>query len=790
METTLRISRSSNRDVSEPRIERRSRRAVAPGTRVGALSWAASIAVAMVACRGAAPASIPKPDRVVRMRVANLHAFARLYGVVRWFHPSDAAAAADWDRLAVEGVRRILDVPDVQSRRAMLAELFAPIAPTVHLAGRGEAYPTDPALHPASTAGLELVAWEHKGFGDSTFISEYVSKRRHRDHLVPLPGDPFVALRQTIDATPFRGARIRMRGLARATHHGRAQLWLRVDREEGPGFYDDMQERPVLGARWEHAEIVAPVAVNATRIHFGVRMGNNGTVWYDDIELAVEVPDGSWKPVEVRDAGFEDADLSASWSPGMDRGRPASVDNWKVVLDTTNPGSGSNSLRIERATRSSSNELFNDSPEPGETVDLELGDGLRARVPLVLYSKDGHTIGDRGPAQDSDGEAAVGSADFDMTVGLADVIVVWNVLQHFWPYFEVVPVDWNAELDRALADASDDRTMGDHLATLQRLSAAAPDAHARTSCLGQRAPQGAPFAVEVVEDRIVVTATAVPELQRGDVITSIDHQAAMAHLHADEALISGSPQWRRHRASLLFGGGPADSRVTVGVLRSGQPLEVSVTRNIAAREPFSHPPIDKLEDGVYYIDLSRATNAEVAGILESVAAAPGVVFDIRRQSNPHTALLSYLLRRTDDSKWLAMPHVLRPDHTARSISSWDISGWELPVRAPHIAGRVAFVTGPAAVSYMESLLGFVEHYHLGATLGSSTAGTNGNIAEIAEPSGCTTRFSGLRVTKHDGSRLHLVGFQPTIPAARTIAGVIAGRDEVLERALAYVRSGT
>jgi hypothetical protein len=48
----------------------------------------------------------------------------------------------------------------------------------------------------------------------------------------------------------------------------------------------------------------------------------------------------------------------------------------------------------------------------------------------------------------------------------------------------------------------------------------------------------------------------------------------------------------------------------------------------------------------------------------------------------------------------------------------------------------------------------------------------------------------MRVTKHDGTQHHLVGVQPTIPVSRTIAGVIAGRDEVLERALAYVRGGS
>jgi hypothetical protein len=47
----------------------------------------------------------------------------------------------------------------------------------------------------------------------------------------------------------------------------------------------------------------------------------------------------------------------------------------------------------------------------------------------------------------------------------------------------------------------------------------------------------------------------------------------------------------------------------------------------------------------------------------------------------------------------------------------------------------------------------------------------------------------MRVVKRDGRQHHLVGIQPTLPASRTIAGVIAGRDEVLEKALHHVRTG-
>jgi hypothetical protein len=59
------------------------------------------------ACHGSTVAQRPAAPAVAAPQVANLHAFARLYGVVRWFHPSDAGAVIDWDRLAMEGARRI-----------------------------------------------------------------------------------------------------------------------------------------------------------------------------------------------------------------------------------------------------------------------------------------------------------------------------------------------------------------------------------------------------------------------------------------------------------------------------------------------------------------------------------------------------------------------------------------------------------------------------------------------------------------------------------------------------------
>src|SRR6202012_4825561 len=101
-------------------------------------------------------------------------------------------------------------------------------------------------------------------------------------------------------------------------------------------------------------------------------------------ELAVQAKDGAWTPIAIEDGGFEATDPLAHWQPGVRRhGRPASIAGWNATLDTANPASGKTPLRVEPAMRVLSQELFTGAPAPGETVELPLGDGLRARVPIA-----------------------------------------------------------------------------------------------------------------------------------------------------------------------------------------------------------------------------------------------------------------------------------------------------------------------------------------------------------------------------------------------------------------------
>ncbi len=92
---------------------------------------------------------------------------------------------------------------------------------------------------------------------------------------------------------------------------------------------------------------------------------------------------------------------------------------------------------------------------------------------------------------------------------LAGIVIAWNVLQHFYPYFDVVDVDWDRELTVALQSGLADETVEDYLATLRRLAAALQDGHAMVDNPRVRPTGFLPVSVDRVEGRVVVTAMGI-----------------------------------------------------------------------------------------------------------------------------------------------------------------------------------------------------------------------------------------------------------------------------------------
>lgn len=92
-----------------------------------------------------------------------------------------------------------------------------------------------------------------------------------------------------VDATPYRGRSITLSAcvITSGDPTPLSGLWLRVDRPEGGGFFDNMADRPFQETNWSLVEVTGPVADDATQLALGVSRYGVGSITVRGLTLTV-----------------------------------------------------------------------------------------------------------------------------------------------------------------------------------------------------------------------------------------------------------------------------------------------------------------------------------------------------------------------------------------------------------------------------------------------------------------------------------------------------------------------
>ena len=396
-----------------------------------------------------------------------------------------------------------------------------------------------------------------------------------------------------------------------------------------------------------------------------------------------------------------------------------------------------------------------------------------------------------GPEQDAQLKAlaaklepvALEGESFTRAQSWANGIAAWNVARHFYPYWKVVPVDWDQVLRKWLQSQPERQTRDELRDQLRRLIAPLDDGHGRIAdTKDNRVRQWLPIAVRPLGERWVVEASFVPEhVKPGDVVTAVDGKPAARYFAELIALQSGSPQYARWRAARDFAFGISNSTVKVRLERAGRAFEVTLKYGASLVAPSRPQAIAEVKPGIYYVDLARFTQAGFDAAREKLAAAKGIVFDMRGYPAPNAQdIVRYWLTGPDIAQWMIIPRFDKP--YGRYDTGWSF-GWQVEGDAALAKPRKVLLMDGRAVSFAESLIGYFAGQKTGRILGERSGGANGNIDIAKLPGGLDYIFTGMETTRHDGTVFHREGFAPDEEIAPTIPGLAAGRDEILERAV-------
>lgn len=725
--------------------------------------------------------------------IDNLYTFARLYGYVRYFHPSDEAACIDWERFAIYGAQKSAHSKSNKELRDNLLAIFRPIAPTVQVFLKDEQVTFDQSvLLVASKEAYRAIAWQHSGVGLGDPAGLYKSARTYRPLQNKAPARSFAPLSRYHDATPYRNKEFIFRGRLKVSgEEGSGHLFVRVDKSDKKmGFFDNMGNRPVLQGDWATYEIKGRVDADAQGINFGVFLSGKGALQFDDMSL--QIKEGSeWK--EVYANAFSDEELNKA--PQSLVGNTGPKASYAITVEQDKAADQKYvSIRSREEEQKKSKEhttLFAQAPQVGEFLEKEIGSGLKAIVPLALYGSEEQTYPVADKAQLDALKGALQAVRLPEQRGdnlytrLGDLVIAWNVFQHFYPYFDVVKTDWASDLKEAIASAWRDNTDTGFLKTLQRMTAKLKDGHVRVA-LNTKAQYLPPIAWEWVENKLVITQVGDSSLPLavGDIVTRIDGRDAQEHFREVYGRISAATDgWLQYRAQTESLLGDNGSPLVLSVAKEDNTLkEVTVSRSLRMPIQPVRDSLKSLGNGVFYVNLDNASNEALEKAMPELEQSKVIIFDLRGYPRSSPKMIGHLLNGKDTSaRWMQVPQVIYPDRDR--IAGYQNHGWAMKPETPHLSARVLFLTDGRAISYAESYMGFIEHYKLATIVGQPTAGTNGNINPFTLPGGYYISWTGMWVQKHDGSPLHGVGIRPHVYVERTIKGVREGRDEFLEKAL-------
>ncbi len=724
-------------------------------------------------------------------KIDSLLSFAKVYGYVKYFHPSDEAAKINWNSFAAYGAQEMLKCEKQSDIIPALRALFEPIAPSIHFSEEMLDYDLE-VITPENIDGYFPVYWQHLGVttGMNSSDGPYSSVRVNGAERIDESAS-FGNLMLVIDPEKYIGKEVKYSGWVKLhpDSDGTGHLWMRVDQEdETRCFFDNMGDNPIKSSDWTRHEIVTKICDNSSELLLGSFVNGKGTLYLDDVQLHFK-ENGEWIEIPIMNGGFEADQVGTKTENSKWFGNSKGY-SYKLSSTEEKEGEKCAVIQYRGITRVARGEtIFESFPKFGELIEEEIGENIYCQVPLNLYANETNTF-PQGSSSELEKELRTVSGRLaDLHIRLGNVINTYSVFQHFYPYFDVVEVDWDEELRAALKNSFRDEAASDHLVTLRKFTAPLKDGHIFVTG-PERDVYVPPIHWEWLEDKLIITEVFEEDLgvEVGDEVTRVGDVSAREHFEEINSRISaGTEGWLHYRSQSMSLVGEKNSEIDLEIDDKVVALKRIKKYGYEGNKiEIQRSKYRVLENDIYYLNLNTIEMDTITSLLPQLRQSNGIICDLRGYPNGNHGFISHLLSHKDTSTaWMNVPKIIYPDQN--KILGYETFGWELEPKEPFLGDNaVVFMIDGSSISYAESYMSFIEGYKLGTIIGQPTAGANGNINPFTLIGNCRISWTGMKVLKHDGSQHHAIGVLPDTYVHKTIEGVLSGRDEFLEKAIEIV----
>jgi len=391
----------------------------------------------------------------------------------------------------------------------------------------------------------------------------------------------------------------------------------------------------------------------------------------------------------------------------------------------------------------------------------------------------------------------------------------WNVINYYYPYKYVIGQDWNKVLEEMIPLFKNAKDTVDYNVAMLLLTSKINDSHAffntkyTSKFLGYYYPA---FRCKIIDDKAIVndfwndTLAKENDIKFGDVIIKLNNRnlADVIRERMKYVGASNEPTKLQRLSPMLFNSNIDSCLITYE--RNGQINSKFIKLYRFRRFHYkwrlkSDVVCKELEDSIGYINMGILKRKQVDSVMKIMMAKKAIIFDIRNYPNGTMyAISSYL-----NKKVMPFAKFTQADLTYPGMFKWSATyycgkkrallSWVTTYKAPkkinynYYEGKVVLLFNEETQSHAEFTCMALQTAPNVKCIGSQTAGADGNVCLFTFPGGYQTYFTGLGVYYPDGRETQRIGIVPDINVNPTIEGVKNKKDEVLERAVAYIKTG-
>lgn len=386
----------------------------------------------------------------------------------------------------------------------------------------------------------------------------------------------------------------------------------------------------------------------------------------------------------------------------------------------------------------------------------------------------------------------------DVAYRLLGVAKFWNAVDSYSPNRNLTDRPWDDVLAEYIALALD-RSIS-FSALYSRMVSELCDTHVNSWYVPIFGGRFVPLMCQFAEDRLFVadTCSLVPNnFEIGDEIILIDSVSPIKRLNELAPYIPHS-----NRSSLLRDGSyatllTAKNEACVEYVREGKTYTTIISsvdgskfvnRRFSSQNTSTKPEFKEVAGGIGYINISNLTCKDEQDLENFLASCDKLIIDLRSYPAEydvlHKLLPTFFFSQAREAAEVLLPQAHRPGGFIRTtVSTRKTSDPDKLYK-----GKVVLLVNAHSQSMSEYFTMFLQTIPGSVTIGSQTAGADGDVTRIQLPY-ASFNITGAGICYPDRTNAQRNGVKIDKVVESSAEGMIRGVDEQLQEAIDYLQGG-